>query len=498
MLRLFRNRSLRHAGTRTFYLAALYGPIRGFRFGERLFGSRIEIFILAFIVLSSCNKSTSPSPKEEHVIAPSIQLIDIADDKSDQSNYDDSEPSIAVNPKNPKEIAVVAFSGSWGEDIQAPIWKSRDGGASWKKILQIPQPASGLWGPGDQKIAFDADGRIYVTELGESRTNNDVAEDFLFRQTAGPDDPLTPSKQYGDDQPHLSADIYSSGCRNALYSSWLKTQSAQTLDRSMDSATGDGGKHLLDTGVGDNKQFPNRTSRIAVARDGKAFMVYKVREGQVNSTFETVHFMVKRTDDCGKSWNGLGGSSGVSILGTNTAVTFFTDSFGNHAKGKVACARSSDDWIATSSQPGEVYIAYVNRDNSGFAQIYIARSVNLGNSWTSIRATDGTHNSAYPEIAITDAGVVGLMYIDYDDAGARTVFRHMFALSLDRGSTWNKSIILQDIDPSGISNASDGILWGDYEGLTSLGNTFYGIFTGQSINRAQVQLDPIFFKLQMP
>ena len=49
------------------------------------------------------------------------------------------------------------------------------------------------------------------------------------------------------------------------------------------------------------------------------------------------------------------------------------------------------------------------------------------------------------------------------------------------------------MNPAGLANASSGFLWGDYEGITAQGNSFYGVFTGQSIGRATVQLDPIFF-----
>ena len=45
-----------------------------------------------------------------------------------------------------------------------------------------------------------------------------------------------------------------------------------------------------------------------------------------------------------------------------------------------------------------------------------------------------------------------------------------------------------------IQNAASGFLWGDYEGLTATADTFYGVFTGQSIGRTTLQLDPIFFR----
>jgi hypothetical protein len=49
------------------------------------------------------------------------------------------------------------------------------------------------------------------------------------------------------------------------------------------------------------------------------------------------------------------------------------------------------------------------------------------------------------------------------------------------------------MDPGPLVGANSGFLWGDYEGLTAFGNTFYGVFTGASIGRTKAQLDPIFF-----
>jgi len=89
-------------------------------------------------------------------------------------------------------------------------------------------------------------------------------------------------------------------------------------------------------------------------------------------------------------------------------------------------------------------------------------------------------------------GAVGVRYIDYDDSGAKTIFRHRFARSFDKGATWFDQI-LQNLDPGPVANAANGSLWGDYNGLTAHNNTFYGVFTRQSTNRTSAQFDPIFF-----
>lgn len=411
-------------------------------------------------------------------------IKDVATNATDPTNRADTEPSIAVDPANPLRIAIVSFSEPWGPAVGAPVWMSTDGGVTWTKIRVIPQPPTGFSGPGDQKIAFDSTGRVLIAELDFG------FNDFIYRQSGAFGTPLTAGAPYGNDQPHLDVDkTVTSPCFNRVYSPWLNT--AVSPNRSNVERSSDFGATVAAVVAGSGA-FPNRTTRIAVAPNGRAYIIYKTREGAVGSDFENAHFRVERTDDCGATWTALG-ATGVPVHGAAPVQTWFTNNWGNPVKGKVARARSSDAWIAVSPGSGDVYAAYVNRDGSGFGQIYVARSTNLGSTWTLNRVTDGTHHSAYPEIAVAGNGAVGVLYIDFDDSGASTIFRHRFARSFDNGGTWTEEN-LQSMDPGPLANASSGFLWGDYEGLTAVGNTFYGVFTGASIGRTTPQLDPIFFK----
>ncbi|OLC28331.1 MAG: hypothetical protein AUH31_09510 [Armatimonadetes bacterium 13_1_40CM_64_14] len=415
---------------------------------------------------------------------------DVASDALDPNNLSDTEPSIAVNPKHHKQIAIVTFSENWTATKGAPVWKSADGGKTWAKVFQVMQPATNQVGPGDQKIDFDAAGEIYVAELAIGGSGY---VDYVYRESTGPDAALSPGAGYGDDQPHLGVDRSSaSALQGRVYSPWLDF--GQPRERSTDSWSSNQGVATNGVGVGNNALYPNRTTRVAIAPDGKVYIIYKTREGSTGAPpgFENVHFTVNRSDDGGVTWTGLG-ASGVSVHGTSQVQTYFTTSFGNSANGKVARARSSDAWIAVDSHDGDVYAAYVSQDASGFAQIYVARSTDQGATWSVTRVTDGSHNSAYPEIAVTRRGVVGVLYIDYDDAGSVTLFRHHLARSFHRGSAWTDRV-LQTMNPGPIANAASGFLWGDYEGLTAAGNTFYGVFTGESMGRTVLQLDPIFFR----
>jgi hypothetical protein len=418
-----------------------------------------------------------------------LYMKDIASDALDPSNLADTEPSIAVNAHSTSEIAIVTFSENWSATTGAPVWKSSDRGRTWRKVFQVVEPLAGSFGPGDQKIDFDANGKIYVAELALSGG----ISDFVFRQTSTADASLTPGAAYGNDQPHLSVDRdLSSPNVGRLYSPFLDF--AQAPERSTIAWSSDQGITMNSVGAGNNSSFPNRTTRVAIAPNGKTYIVYKIRESSagVPSGFENVHFTVNRSDDGGLTWTGVG-AAGVSVHGASQVQTYMTTSFGNSAKGKVARARSSDAWIACDPRSGDVYVSYVRRDASGFAQIYVARSTDEGATWNSFRVTDGTHNAAFPNVAVTKRGVIGVLYIDYDDSGAATLFRHHLARSFDGGGSWNDQT-LQSMDPGPLANAASGFLWGDYEGLTTARNTFYGVFTGESSGRSVLQLDPIFFR----
>ena len=71
--------------------------------------------------------------------APVIFIVDVVVNNTDASltNTDtanDGEVSIAVNPSDPDEIVIAAFSGDWGGGANnAIIYHSLDGGQNWTR-----------------------------------------------------------------------------------------------------------------------------------------------------------------------------------------------------------------------------------------------------------------------------------------------------------------------------------------------------------------------------
>jgi hypothetical protein len=451
----------------------------------------------------------APTSEMRTIAAPRIVLHDIATDDTDKASESDGEPSIAVNPRDPNEIAVVAFSGNWGPDggPAAPVWKSFDGGKTWEKLPLIPPPARitlgppqnrpvVLMGPADQNVAYDSEGRLIVAEMGSDRDEPNLTMTVIYQQTGDGRAPLSPLIAFGNglvDQPFVRRGAGT--CLAKTYAAWLKKDEQVSMNSVAASAT------LSSAGAAVAGELPTRTTRIAVDRAGTAYLLYKARtppEGEV----ESVSFRVRRSDNCGQSWNALGGPAGVRVHQATTVNSLFTNDFGHllrSGESVHARAKSSDGWIAVHEATGDVYVAYVSVASNGISRIVMARSTDKGQNWSSADVTDGTVMAAYPEIAVNDDGVVGVMFIEVGGTDSKVSFKHRFAMSVDAGKSWNTAT-LQTLNPRSLHNDSGIIdeLWGDFEGLTAQGTAFYGVFAGESIGRRAKELDPIFFKADVP
>jgi len=122
------------------------------------------------------------APRGEGESAPGtsinlIRVIDAVVNNTDATlkntdTFNDGETSIAVNPQNPDEIVMSAFSGGWGTN--AVMWHSTDGGQTWTKRFTVPVPpgVAGVTGcPCDQAFDYGRGDLLYGAALTFSPTN---------------------------------------------------------------------------------------------------------------------------------------------------------------------------------------------------------------------------------------------------------------------------------------------------------------------------------------
>ena len=141
----------------------------------------------------------------------------------------------------------MAFSERWGPGAMAPMG-SLTTAVSRRKVRQIPQPAPGLSGPGDQKIAFDAAGHLFIAELG----SNGGKPEFCVPADRRSGPTFYCRAAYGDDQPHLDVGISPGTCQDRRTRHGSISCLAMSSRRNLSA---NGGANMADVGVGDILPF---------------------------------------------------------------------------------------------------------------------------------------------------------------------------------------------------------------------------------------------------
>ena len=132
-----------------------------------------------------------------------ISVVNIVPQSLSGETNQDSEPSITVNPANPDEILISAFTPNpFSSTGNAPVFVSTDGGSTWSLNIVVLSQSS----TGDITASFGGGGRLYSgilrrpgsLRLNISRgTSSVLATAFVDRTNV--------------DQPFTKAGIVSSG-----------------------------------------------------------------------------------------------------------------------------------------------------------------------------------------------------------------------------------------------------------------------------------------------
>src|SRR6267143_5518287 len=85
---------------------------------------------------------------------PVVLLVNMIPKSLSGEEHQDSEPTIAVNPANPLQIAASAFTPDPSEGPRAPIYVSADGGQTWTLNSIVPSTVADGSVTGDITVAF--------------------------------------------------------------------------------------------------------------------------------------------------------------------------------------------------------------------------------------------------------------------------------------------------------------------------------------------------------
>jgi hypothetical protein len=301
-------------------------------------------------------------------------------DLLDDDGEGDGEPSIAINPNNPDEIVILAFSGGWGGGA-APLWHSTDGGLTWSKLDTIADPqVYNSNCPCDQAPDWGLDGTLHITFLECQGSTCDIVTGSTTDPTSlaawnwsnnGPA-PATIINQTGPlsaDQPWLLVNIVPGDPTSELVHNAYDDFGAAT-NVGMQVMTAPAGDppdfNLDDDNVGTGGSWVNPGHRQA--KDPRTGYIYSAWQLNTSGSGDpkTINYMLNRSTDGGVTW-GLNGSA-TGVVAANGFSTQPTPKFGS-----VNALLGGVLHVTTDPETGYVYIVYGDQDILGLDRLSVTR-----------------------------------------------------------------------------------------------------------------------------
>ena len=426
----------------------------------------------------------------------------------------DGETSIAINPQNPNDIVISAFSDSWGANTL--VYHSLDGGLTWSQQDTIPNPPTNLGNgcPCDQAFDYSRGGNLGGTFLLGSgdvvsglTTNITNAANWLWRLLGAPPQTTqltnnnTATSIGNSDQPWLlvNMDPTTTTVDNVYvayddFSGGPNMHVAVSDD--IDATPAAALNFVTDVQVGQSTDGINPGLRLA--EDPRTGFMYALwQRCTANCTTDnpkTIDYMLNRSQDGGATWP-LGGGTGILVatgVSTQPRPKFGTV---NALLGGVLHA-------GVDPTTGDIYYAYGNRDGVTGNDRLAVRRITFDGTGNPIVGGEvfinGQVESALPSVAVASDGTVGVFYYTFDgfSSDAFPIFSAHVTFSRDQGATW-VNMKMQTFLSSAQDNSNNRQrVLGDYMQMKTVGRTFYGAYTGNgaTFGRPVSNHDPIFFK----
>jgi uncharacterized repeat protein (TIGR01451 family) len=411
----------------------------------------------------------------------------------------DGEPSIAVNPQDPDQITISAFSANAG------FWNSTDGGDTWTFQATYTQPPGSGGIPNDQQPDY-ARGNLLATTfltfdgniVTGTTTNPANQASWNWPLDGSGNVVLTNTTGAGNsDQPWLvTAPQPGNPSQDNIYVAYDDFDGGPDMQVNVSAAT-DPPNFTNDVQVGTTSLCCGSNPGLRLAADEGSGAVYALwqdantqnADGSVNAN---IH--LNRTIDGGATWTLNGSATGV-------VVASGTSNQRNPKFGTVNALIGGVHHAAVDAATGDVYVVYACGDGVGADNpLCIVRLTDDGAGGLAIGAPGvvTTLHSALPSVAVASNGVVGVLFTTSDGmSGGFPQFSAHFSHSHDQGATWDDQVLETFLSPVNDNGNNRQRVLGDYQEVVSEGPVFYGTFTGNGapFGRPVSNMDPIFFRI---
>ncbi|MDQ2962038.1 MAG: glycoside hydrolase [Pseudomonadota bacterium] len=253
---------------------------------------------------------------------------------------------------------------------------------------------------------------------------------------------------------------------------------ARTIDS---GATWEPARQIYDPG-GTNSTLNNQ---VIVLPDGRLVLFFSEFDNVGSLT--TVLLRVIRSQDHGTSWSVPVTIAQSQSRGTRKPETGTSIRDGSNL-GAIAVANN-----------GSLAVAWQDSRFSGGARdgIAFSRSLDGGLTWSApvqINSVPGVQ-ALLPTVTVRDDGLIGVTYYDFRNhlPGALTLLTDLWLATSADGVNWNENQVGGPFDFA-TAPFAEGLFLGDYQALTSIGNTFVPFYATTNAN-SPTNLTDIFATL---
>jgi hypothetical protein len=408
--------------------------------------------------------------------APELRLVDSGPISAGTGSAQYIEPWLAVNPADTDNLIAAAMNVGDGP-MSSSVWASHDAGRTWVRARDAD--GVGDFPDGDPMATFAPDGTAYFTTLADGftvwRSNDGGAS---WKQAA-----QVPGGSY--DRQWLTVDHTDGPFRGRVYSAgkiWVKVVGSITRDIMALSYSEDNGMTFdwpeLVLPRPDEEVLHSVTD-LLVAPDGALIVPFLSHfwNGPRAAGSGTLvgrggklvgRFSVLRSEDGGHSFSDPYEVAEVAGFG-HARPELMNKGLGG---GRLAVDRSGGRYH------GRLYLTWPQAVGDTL-QIFVAASADGGRTWQEpVRVNDGGPRSAHgnPAIAVNRDGVVAVTWNDRRDDPTDRCFRLYAAASTDGGASFGPDLRVGDVPTCPAGRWANG---GDTQGLVGLAD---GDFVAAWIN----------------
>lgn len=415
-----------------------------------------------------------------------------------------NEPFVAVNPTNPNDVFISSFAYSTNSTTSgANVFYSTNAGSSWSAQFSVPAPANGVTIPNDWNFTYNSAGTLHGAILGGGNIYQGATADptslAAWSYTGGGTPINIAASARNADQPWLALN----GSRVFVAYDDFHSNTAERVAVSSNN----GASFTVDNFINNGPQtsFVNPGTRIATDANGTVYSIFGVGGAPVSEGVHNVTYYLNRSRDGGVTWD-FNGSSAIGGITIASGLSSQLDNAGTQASNNwfahVNDLRGNITAIAADKTGSHVYVLYGAQDNTGTDRIFLEEFHAAGGSLVGsapLVISPAFERAALPAITVKDDGTVVMMYETFGDDGK--IHIHI-ASSDDFGASIDSDIEEYSFTPLSLLQATGSTTsnreFGDYDFLTSIGDTFYGTFAGLGdVNAGGIDttglIDPFFF-----